>query len=93
MLRVLWEAWGWAASESSIDAMRIKRDLGDALMARPLTIQDMHRLAAARGGAFTSPEYVATRVKHGWMCAKGHPWDALPSSIRWLSGPCWCLRG
>ena len=47
-----------------------------------LTIEDMHRIAAERGGKCLSTVYDNTKTKIEWECAKGHQWHATPSMIR-----------
>ena len=52
-----------------------------------LTIEDMQKAAAKRGGECLSETYVNSRQKLLWRCAKGHKWEAVGYSIR--SGT-WC---
>ena len=47
----------------------------------PVTIQDMHRLAAERGGQCLSKKYVNTVTKLRWRCAEGHQWLAKPNNV------------
>ena len=47
-----------------------------------LNIDDLHRLAAKRGGKCISSEYRGTSVKHEWECQQGHRWNAKPNSIQ-----------
>ena len=47
-----------------------------------LTIEDMHKLAQARGGKCLSSEYVNNKTKLLWECANGHQWKARPDSIK-----------
>src|SRR4030042_5652277 len=49
---------------------------------RRLTIDQMHHLAAARGGKCLSDIYVNSESKLLWQCAKGHRWMATPSNIK-----------
>jgi hypothetical protein len=52
-----------------------------------LTIEDMQKAAAKRGGVCLSKNYLNNREKLLWRCAKGHEWEAVGNSIR--SGS-WC---
>ena len=54
---------------------------------RKLTIEEMQRVAAARGGRCVSVVYVRDNVKLTWECASGHQWDAIPNAVR---QGCWC---
>jgi hypothetical protein len=38
----------------------------------------MLMLASARGGQCLSPQYIHSKVKLTWRCARGHLWRALP---------------
>lgn len=46
------------------------------------TIDDMRRMAAARGGECLSSDYVDHRTHLRWRCALGHVWEARPAAIR-----------
>lgn len=46
------------------------------------TIEDMQKLAAQRGGICVSSNYIIIKAKLTWQCAKGHTWQATPSSIQ-----------
>ena len=52
------------------------------------TIEEMKAIAKERGGQCLSSEYVSNKTKLKWECAKGHQWEAIPSSIKRGS---WCL--
>ena len=45
-------------------------------------IEDMHLLAAGKGGKCLSKEYAGCKTKLLWQCAKGHQWESAPSYIR-----------
>jgi hypothetical protein len=51
------------------------------------SIQEMRDLAIARGGKCLSSDYVGSRSKLLWQCARGHHWQALPSAV--VQGS-WC---
>lgn len=53
------------------------------------TIDDMHTLAAERGGECLSQEYGGTLTKLRWRCGLGHEWDTTPNTIL---GGSWCRR-
>lgn len=52
-----------------------------------LTIEDMRRTAAERGGQCLSSEYLNGETPLQWQCAKHHVWWAKPVKIRAGS---WC---
>jgi hypothetical protein len=52
-------------------------------------IEDMQEIAKSRGGKCLSNKYFNVNTKLKWKCAKGHEWDAVPSSIKRGS---WCAR-
>ena len=52
-----------------------------------LTIEDMCKLATVRGGKCLSLEYIGSKAKLQWQCAKGHTWQATPSSVKTKT---WC---
>ncbi|MBK3786399.1 hypothetical protein G3A43_40055 [Paraburkholderia aspalathi] len=54
---------------------------------RRLGIGNMHELAATRGGACLSTDYVNTKTPLEWQCAKGHRWQTPPMTI--IAGS-WC---
>jgi tRNA(Arg) A34 adenosine deaminase TadA len=47
----------------------------------------LQSLAEQQGGKCLSKEYINSKTKLLWKCAKGHEWQAAPSSIK--SGQ-WC---
>ena len=51
-------------------------------MSARLTLDHMCRLAAERGGACLSTQYVNSATALEWACALGHRWKAVPSSVR-----------
>lgn len=51
-------------------------------MYRRFTLEDLHDMAAARGGTCLSPELLGGRVKHRWRCVQGHEWEADPAYVR-----------
>ena len=56
-------------------------------MASRLTIEEMQKIAEARGGRCLSKQYVYCSAKLLWQCTKGHKWEAAPSQVK--SGS-WC---
>jgi hypothetical protein len=54
-----------------------------------LTIEEMHKLAAERGGKCLSDKYVNSATKLKWECRDGHVWEATQYSIR-AGG--WCAE-
>ena len=47
-----------------------------------MTIEEMHEMAAERGGKCLSEKYVNSRNKLTWQCKKGHVWEAQLSSVK-----------
>ena len=54
---------------------------------RRKTIEDMHQIAAERGGKCLSDIYDGANAKHLWECSEKHQWEATPSAIKQGS---WC---
>jgi hypothetical protein len=52
------------------------------------TIEEMQKLAKARGGKCLSKVYLGYRSKLWWECHMGHKWEAVPEKIKKGS---WCL--
>ena len=57
-------------------------------MSRRLTIEEMQALAAKKGGKCLSTQYIKSKTKLKWQCAKGHTWMATPASIKNYGS--WC---
>jgi hypothetical protein len=55
----------------------------------PLTLEDMHAMAAKRGGQCISEDYAGSQNKMEWRCAIGHEWSAKPN---WIQQGRWCSR-
>lgn len=53
-----------------------------------LTLDDMHKLAAERGGKCLSTEYVNAQTKLLWECSNGHTWYAPSRHVR--NDESWC---
>ena len=90
--KLVWEcAEGhqWEAIPSSIKSGRWCRICGikKRVEARKLSIAEMQRIAAERGGKCLSETYVNSKTKLWWQCAEGHQWSAKPNSIK---NGCWC---
>ena len=54
----------------------------------PLTLEQMHKIAAERNGKCLSTEYINIKTKLKWECAEGHTWEATPNNVKNGS---WCL--
>ena len=54
----------------------------------PDTLENMHKIAADRGGRCLSDEYRGSSTHLSWECALGHKWDATPRNVRSLGS--WC---
>lgn len=48
----------------------------------PKTLEDMHALAAERGGKCVSTLYQGVNKPLQWECAEGHQWETIPAVIR-----------
>lgn len=60
---------------------------------RFLSIEDMRRVARARGGACLSPHYRYAPAKLQWRCAKGHVWWAIGAKVAGRGRQkTWCLQ-
>jgi hypothetical protein len=79
-----WEAVPFSIKRGSWCPTCSKKESGDK---RKLGIEEMHQLAAKRGGKCLSKTYETNRRKLLWECADGHQWEAVPSSIKRGS---WC---
>jgi hypothetical protein len=53
-----------------------------------LSIEEIHILAASKGGKCLSSEYINGSTKLQWECSKGHRWWAIPYSIK--NANTWC---
>lgn len=51
-------------------------------MSRITSIEDLQRIARAKGGNCLSKVYTGKREKLLWKCRKGHEWKAVPSSVK-----------
>ena len=47
-----------------------------------LTLEELQSMAARRGGACLSSEYVDSQTHMEWECDKGHRWSTIPAVIR-----------
>ena len=54
----------------------------------PLSLDDMHEVARARGGKCLSRSYLNVLTPLRWRCAEGHEWMARPSNVR--TNGSWC---
>jgi len=53
----------------------------------PLTMEEMHKIANARGGECLSKEYLSAHKKLRWRCSEGHEWEATPRNVKRST---WC---
>ena len=51
-------------------------------MGKLLTIEEMQRIAAERGGKCLSSKYINSNTKLQWQCKEGHEWEAIPASVK-----------
>jgi len=54
-----------------------------------MTIEEIHEVAAKRGGKCLSKTYKNTRVKLLWQCKYGHRWK---SSYKVVGSGSWCPK-
>jgi len=47
-----------------------------------LTIEEMHDIAASRGGKCLSTVYINSGTKLKWQCDKGHEWEAIVRDVK-----------
>ena len=78
------EGHSWEAAPGSVKSGRWCRICSGSA---PLTIEQMHNIAAERNGKCLSIEYINTNTKIKWECAEGHTWEAIPGNVK--SGT-WC---
>ena len=80
----------WSAAWSNIQAGKWCPPCSAAKYGRAygLTIEDMRAIAAERGGACLSEEYVNATTPLLWICAEGHPWLARPTNVK--NNGTWC---
>ena len=55
---------------------------------KTITIEEMHLLAAKRGGKCISTTYINQKIKLEWECSVGHKWWAAPEKIKYANT--WC---
>jgi len=60
----------------------------DCVARRTLTIEEMQKIAAKRGGKCLSRTYINNHTKLIWQCIRGHRWESTPHSIKQLKT--WC---
>ncbi|MEN9407029.1 MAG: hypothetical protein RLZZ455_245 [Candidatus Parcubacteria bacterium] len=53
-----------------------------------LTIEEMQRIAAERGGRCLSYKYINSKTMLKWQCKFGHEWEAVPGLVKHGT---WCL--
>lgn len=85
--KLLWECskgHRWQARPAKIKIGRWCPECGES---KPKSIDDMHRIAAGRGGKCLSDTYSGAHGKLKWQCAQGHRWEAVPANVQHGS---WC---
>lgn len=86
-----WEAEGGSVKQGHWCAKCAADKRADAYR---LTLEEMRKLAAARGGKCLSDKYINAHSKLLWECAHGHRWKSEPCSVqagKWCR-KCWALR-
>ncbi len=51
-------------------------------------LEEMRKLAVARGGECLSNRFIDNKTKLHWRCAEGHEWEAIPQNV--IRGH-WCM--
>ena len=74
----------WEATPDSIRAGKWCHKCGGSMK---LTIEEMQKIAAEKGGKCLSNAYVNLYTKLTWECSEGHIWEATPANIKKGS---WC---
>ncbi len=49
---------------------------------KPITIEDLHNKATAKGGQFLSQIYMGGQIKHEWKCKAGHLFQMRPHAVQ-----------
>ena len=49
---------------------------------KPLTIEQMHKMAAEKGGKCLSKKYTNVETHLRWQCSKGHIFEMKPNNVR-----------
>lgn len=86
--RLLWECASGHEFEATARSVR-QGSWCPGCAGRWVSIERFRALAVARGGECLSTQYVNSRTKLRWQCAKGHIWSALPQTI---AAGSWCGR-
>jgi hypothetical protein len=47
-----------------------------------IRLDELRKIAAARGGRYVPEHYYGSARKVPWMCSMGHEWEATPSSVK-----------
>ena len=80
--KLTWECSKGHTWEASPQSIRRGGWCPECLGSKRLTIEEMHELAAERGGKCLSDKYVSLSTKVRWECREGHIWEATPDSIK-----------
>ena len=80
--KLTWECSKGHTWEASPQSIRRGGWCPDCLGSKRLTIEEMHELAAERGGKCLSDKYVSLSTKVRWECREGHIWEATTDSIK-----------
>jgi hypothetical protein len=75
----------WRAVAHAIRQGHWCKRCADARLRHPA--DEVHKLAAARGGKCLAERYTNSQAKLEWQCARGHQWRASFNSVRQGS---WC---
>ena len=66
------------------------KDIDRALVTEPQKLTELRSLAISKGGECLSEKYSGNATKLKWRCAKGHVWEAVPSSVK--NQGTWCPK-
>ena len=53
-----------------------------------IRLEDIKNFATSKGGKCLSEQYLNSKIKLRWKCAKGHEWEAVPKHI--IKSKSWC---
>jgi hypothetical protein len=85
--KLKWKCANGHTWEATANSIKRGRWCPECAGLKPLTIDEMHKLAKAKNGKCLSNSYTNSRTKLKWECFQGHQWEATPERIKAGS---WC---
>jgi len=77
-----WEAVPNSIKQGSWCPVCGRERTNQTMEAKKLTMGEMQKIAASKGGIFLSKIYKGVKYKHSWECSVGHQWEATPDNIK-----------